>query len=227
MPGTGIGHLGRRRRLAVAQRAYGALPPEQRRVLVLRYVDGVEPAAIAARLGTTEPEVRDLIAAARGDLLRTTRPEVARPLALTAVLAALALTAVTRVATPPDATQYAKAPSAQGVTPVVGGEAFVPVDRGVAGPAAGDVRGLGLVDGSVPDQLDPGARDPRPPVRTCAAVCAPRTPKSGDTVRILLPQPVSETIGTQELVFEQEHVPVCESVPTAPAGAARCVPGSS
>lgn len=232
MSGTSLGRLGgRQRRLAAAQRAYGALPPAQRRVLVARYVDGLTPAAIAARLGVTEAEVTDLIASARNDLLAVPRSPFVRPVALVAVGAALALTAVTRAPAPGGASPGVAAPLPGGVTHVVGGEPLIHVDgTGTTAPradAAPNVTRRAVVV-SVPRQRVPEVRSPRVPSTGCkTALCLPSTPKSGDSVHVVLPEQVGAAVGQQELVVEVEDVAMCDNVPSPPAGTARCVPGSS
>ena len=227
MPGSGLGRFGgRQRRLAAAQRAYGTLPATHRRVLVLRYVDGLAPDAVADRLAVTENEVVDLLATARTELLRPTRPHVARPAGLTAVGVALVLTTLTHapsgVRVPAQAT-----PLPGAVTYVVGGDALLPAADAM--DAAGTDIGTGLVRGvwDVPAVTVPDPRTPGRPTVTCRSVCLPKSPKSGDSLRVALPGPVGDTVGTQELSVEQEEVPMCENVPAAPAGVARCVPGST
>lgn len=236
MSGTGIGRFGgRQRRLAAAQRAYGALPPAQRRVLVLRYVDGLEADAIAARLGTTAPEVTELLVAARGDLLRTpsrpqvTRPPVARPLAMAAVGAAFALTTLSPGGPSPVGTPRAAAPLPGATTTnVVGGEpvALVPAEVSFEAPEAA-TRVVRKVVVNVPEQRAPETRTPRTPDKRCTGLCLPQAPRTGDSVRVVLPEAASTAIGQKELVLHQEHLPLCEAVPAVPADAASCVPGSA
>jgi hypothetical protein len=226
VPGTGHGRFGgRERRLAAAQRAYGALPPAQRRALVLRYVDGLEPAAVADRLAVTEAEVDGLLAAGRAALVHR-RPAVARPLGVAATLAALAITALPSA--PHGATApLAAAPPREGITYVDGdGPLPVPAAREAADAAAAAHRAVraATVSGvTLTDDLTPR----RPGGSACRSLCLPKTPKTGDTIRVALPTAVSETVGRRELTFEQEYVPLCEAVPSAPVDAASCVPGSA
>lgn len=227
MPGTGLSRFGgRQRRLAAAQRAYGALPATQRRVLVLRYVEGLDPDAVATTLAITEHEVVDLLAAARTELLRPTRPHVARPVGLAAAGVALVLTTLTNAPTGVHVPAQA-VPLPGAVTHVVGGDALVSWQDEAAAPGT-DV-GTRVVRGvaNVPAVTVPDPRTPTQPRTTCRSLCLPKSPKSGDSLRVALPGPVGDTVGTQELALEQEHVPMCENVPAAPAGVARCVPGST
>ena len=227
MSALGIGRFGgRERRLAAAQRAYGTLPQAQRRVLVLRYVDDLPTDVVARRLGLDEAEVEDLLAEGRAALLRTHPKPFLRPLAAAAALAAIALTLPH--ATPPDAgSAQAGALPGGGVTYFVGGDAVV-----LAG-------GSSDLSTAVPSQRAPRAQapisvrpagqgDPRVSPRSgCRSVCLPRTPKSGDSIHIAVPAGLDETVGTSELTFEQEHVPLCSAMPSAPNALARCVPGST
>ena len=221
-----LGRLGgRQRRLAAAQRAYGALPPAQRRVLVLRYVDDLPAPVVARRLGLDEAEVEEMLAEGRAALLRTPPKPFLRPFAAAAALTALALT-LPHASAPADLPAQA-APVPGTMTFVVGGDAILLAsdlsDAPVAVPAQRALRPGGT--GAETPALD---GDPRVrPRTTCRSLCLPRTPKSGDSVRIAVPDGLHETVGTSEVALEQEDIPLCDAMPAAPNNAARCVPGST
>lgn len=222
-----LGRLGgRQRRLAAAQRAYGTLPQAQRRVLVLRYVDDLPTAVVARRLGLDEAEVEELLAEGRAALLRTRPKPVLRPFAAAAALAAIALTLPHATAPGAGSAEAATLPDA-GVTYVVGGDPVVLVSDSSDVPVAVPAPRAPRV--SVPVPVAPPAGDDvrRQPRTTCRSLCLPRTPKSGDSVHIAVPAGLDQTIGTSELTFEQEHVPLCSAMPSAPNAMARCVPGST
>ncbi|HEV2889725.1 MAG TPA: sigma factor-like helix-turn-helix DNA-binding protein [Frankiaceae bacterium] len=234
MSATGIGRFGgRERRLAAAQRAYGALPQAQRRVLVLRYVDDLAPDAVAARLGMPVAEVEDLLAAARSGLLRTPRPllrpgAVARPVALAAVTAAFALTLVPGSPGAVRSPSFA-APAREGITNVVGGDAVAPrLPEAPVPGAAPAVRVIRTVRVVPAGEVVAEPVRPRRPRGRCLTVCVPKSPRTGDVVQVPLPEPVSEAVGRQEIELRQDHVPLCSTVPAnAAGGVARCVPGSA
>lgn len=218
---------GRQRRLAAAQRAYGTLPQAQRRVLVLRYVDGLPTPAVARRLGLDEAEVEELLAAGRAALLRTPAKPFLRPLAAAAALAAVALTLPHAITPDAGPAQAGALPDGGGVTYVVGGDPVVLVSGSsevpVAIPAPRAPRAQAALSVTPPRGDDVRV----PPRAGCRSLCLPRTPKSGDSVRVAVPTELRETVGTSELAFEQEHVPLCSAMPSAPNAMARCVPGST
>ncbi len=214
--------------------ALAALPADDRALLRLRYVEGLLPAAIAERLGTTAADVLDRLdrartGAARGFARRPRVMAVLRPVAAVALGASAAATlllsgARTGVPLPP----YAAGQPAYGTAPLV----TEPVDAAphVAPPAPVVVidssRSSNGADLRVPGGDDDG--DLHQP-RKCALpkTCLPKNRVRPDEIHVPLPTEVGEVYGNDEVVVENTApVAVCDNVPSPPAGVAKCVPGT-
>ncbi len=219
--------------------ALAGLSAADRELLRLRYVEGLLPAALAARLGVAEAEVRARLDRARGTATRSlTKP---RTLAVPLPRAAAALAAAAAAAfvsfgggvspgSPPALARRAPAPYADAALP----QPVVPVASGEEPAAANGrvtVRPPGAVD--VPGRT-PVVAPPRRPGDDgdgsgggCRSGCRPPTVLT-DELHIHVPSEIADVVGQKEVVVEQQVaqdvVSVCETVPAIPAGVASCVP---
>jgi DNA-directed RNA polymerase specialized sigma24 family protein len=217
----------------LAAGALACLPAQDRELLRLRYVEGVLPADLAARLGVSEADVLARLDSAR-DATAGSEPAVA-DVSLPRAAAALACAAAA---------------------------AFLFVGAGLPGlgSPAGAVPGRPVA--LDPPRLGTSVAEPVPavdrgdlPVRTPAVPAvvaqrravrdpaAPRTPdrdagcptcgskKLPDELRVRIPAEVAEALGVPDsevsVTFEAapDDVAVCDTVPAIPVGVASCVPG--
>jgi RNA polymerase sigma factor (sigma-70 family) len=215
------------------------LSADEREVLRLRYVEGLLPAAIAERLGTTTDAVDARLDRARSGAahaLRRARIAARRRFALTRVgapaagialaiagILALDFSGVTAPTHQPRAVQAVEPPTVLALTgddPAAvapHGTAAAPYSPaiatdGVAVPT--DV--VGPTDSGTPDGGDDG--------HACNGICTNK--KIADSVHVPLPQQARDATGRDDLEVDMV-VPVCSSLPARPPGeVARCVPGS-
>ena len=222
--------------LSAADLAAGALaclPAQDRELLRLRYVEGVRPAVLAARLGVTEDDVLARLDSAR-DAASAAEPAVAdvsMPRAAAALVCAAAAAFLFVGAGLPGIGGPAGAVSGRPVAldpPRAGTSVADPVpavDRGDI-----PVRGRGVTPAVAPRRTDRDAPGRRTPGRdggctTCG------TKKLPDELRVRIPSEVAEVLGEPDgevsVTFEAmpENVAVCDTVPAIPVGVASCVPG--
>jgi DNA-directed RNA polymerase specialized sigma24 family protein len=207
--------------------ALAALPPSQRELLRLRYVDGLLPAAIAERLGTSVADVRSRLDSARtGATRRIARPTVTPYLRTLAAAALAAAAAATLIPTSGQSTPLAP-PAAAGLPSYALPHAGLdPVDAvrhlDPATHAMGAVRADASYDEVVvPDEAVPAALPCRLP-KTCLG--EEKMPGKNAIV-VNVPDQVGDVTGENEVVVKQDsRIPMdlCDTMPSPPAGVARC-----
>ena len=225
-----------------------ALPAADRELLRLRYVDGLRPETLAARLGVGVDDVvarLDRAQAAAASALPAPRPpadpkaEPARRVPAVSVprlAAAVAAVAAALVATgghappavPPVASDTLPAFNLPGPGTGTGGDPAGPVPaserRGqlVVVPASAGRPGTTLTP--------PGGHPQRPPSGTrCRHSCG--NVRLNDELHVRVPKDVSERLGQEEVVIKQdvgsEHVHICDVLDPLPREHADCRRGNT
>jgi DNA-directed RNA polymerase specialized sigma24 family protein len=219
--------------------ALDGLSADEREVLRLRYVDGLLPAAIAERLGTTTDAVDARLDRARSGAARTlrrARTAARRRFALTRVgapaagiaiavagILALDFSGVTTPGQQPRAVRAAEPPTTISLT---GDDPAATAPHGTAAAPYGHATTTdGVTDpADVALPTDPNAPDGGADKPPCNGICTNK--KIADSVHVPLPQQARDATGRDDLEVDMV-VPVCSAIPARPPGeVARCVPGS-
>ncbi|HWL37726.1 MAG TPA: hypothetical protein VNQ77_16180 [Frankiaceae bacterium] len=217
----------------LAAGALACLPAQDRELLRLRYVEGVLPAALAARLGVSEDDVLARLDSARGAAAGSepAAADVSMPRAAAALACAAAAAFLFVGGGLPGTGSPTGAMPGRPVAldpPRLGTSVAEPVPA--VDPADRPVR-TSVVEPVVSPRRTvrdtPGTRKPNPDgeCTTC------NTKKLPDELRVRVPSEVAEVIGDRDgevsVTFEAapEDVAICDTVPAIPVGVASCVPG--
>jgi DNA-directed RNA polymerase specialized sigma24 family protein len=216
-----------------AAEAIATLAPSERELLRLRYVDGLLPAAIADRLGTTVADVRARLDAARSGTARRLAARhglvpYVRPFAVAALAAAAAAT----LFSPAARTSPLRPPVVAGgpsyVLPRAGSE---PLDASSHAPLPVQAVGGDRMNAAYDATTVAVPYAPPPPRHPCrlSRTCLPGDDVGPDTLVVPLPKQVGDKTGKPEVTVPLTDVPVrvCEKMPDAPpGGVVRCERGS-
>jgi DNA-directed RNA polymerase specialized sigma24 family protein len=210
-------------RAEFAAAAFAGLPSRDRELLRLRYVEGLLPDAVAARLGLTVADVVAGIERARA-LAARSLPRRTHAVSVPRAVAAAALgvaAAAFLVAGPPHAVLP---PAAARTLP-----SFADIEVPVASsrepvPAADRTRALATRGTAVPGDVTPRPPVDADPPDTPCDTCGGRN--LVDTLAVAVPDPVQPVLGEDELEVEQaagrEHVKFCDTIPANSPGV-RCI----